>query len=77
MVDVVRRMKLLGINAVRLPFSFQDLYKAVPRDFHWQYCTNVDGPTFVQSVTNPGVPPPAGARPKSCLILKISQPVYL
>ena len=60
LVDVMRRMKLLGFNAIRMPFSFQDLYYATPRDFQWQYCTNVDGPTFLTSVTNPSVSPPAG-----------------
>ena len=59
-VDIMRRMKLLGFNAIRMPFSMQDLYHATPRDFHWQYCTNVDGPTFLKSVTNPHVAPPAG-----------------
>ena len=54
-------MKLLGFNAIRMPFSMQDLYYATPRDFQWQYCTNVDGPTFLKSVTNPNVAPPAGA----------------
>ena len=29
---VVYRMQLLGINAVRLPFSFKDLYKLSPRN---------------------------------------------
>lgn len=60
MVDVIRRMKLLGFNAIRLPFSMQDLFFATPRDFKWQYCTNVDSNTFLTSVTNPTVPPPAG-----------------
>ena len=59
-VDIMRRMKLLGFNAIRMPFSMQDLYHATPRDFQWQYCTNVDGPTFLQSVTNPHVSPPTG-----------------
>ena len=54
-------MKLLGFNAIRMPFSMQDLYYATPRDFQWQYCTNVDSPTFMKSVTNPNVAPPAGA----------------
>ena len=62
-VNVVRRMKLLGFNAIRLPFSMQDLFYANPRDFKWQYCTNVDSPTFLSSVTNPKVPPPMGAFP--------------
>ena len=53
-------MKLLGFNAIRMPFSMQDLYYATPRDFEWQYCTNVDDATFLASVTNPNVPPPAG-----------------
>lgn len=31
-VDVARRMKLLGFNGVRLPFSFIDLYTRTPVD---------------------------------------------
>lgn len=32
LVNVVRRMKLLGFNGVRLPFSFTDLYTRTPVD---------------------------------------------
>ncbi len=59
-VDIMRRMRLLGFNAIRMPFSMQDLYYATPRDFEWQYCTNVDDAAFLASITNPTVPPPAG-----------------
>src|SRR5687768_13330852 len=30
---VVYRMQLLGFNAIRLPFSFKDLYNLTPRDY--------------------------------------------
>lgn len=34
---VVWRLKLLGFNAVRLPFSFQDLHQLPPRDWSSQW----------------------------------------
>ena len=32
-MTVVRRIKLLGFNTVRLPFSMQNLFELPPRDF--------------------------------------------
>lgn len=34
---VVWRLQLLGFNAVRLPFSFQDLHQLAPRDWSGQW----------------------------------------
>ena len=65
-------MKLLGFNAIRMPFSMQDLYYATPRDFQWQYCTNVDDATFIASVTNPNVPPPKSALCSWTLLLTLT-----
>ncbi|MBA2727273.1 MAG: cellulase family glycosylhydrolase [Parachlamydiaceae bacterium] len=52
---VVYRMQLLGFNAVRLPFSFKDLYNLSPRN----YVTSCQIPSLTaiqNSVTNPSVP---------------------
>lgn len=59
-LNTVRRMKLLGFNAVRLPYSMADLINATARDFHWQYCPNIAQSDIITSVTPPtGVPPGA------------------
>ena len=34
LVTIMRRFRLLGFNAVRLPFSMKDLFTASPRDFN-------------------------------------------
>lgn len=49
---VVHRMKLLGFNAVRLPFSFKDLYQSSPRNYiaYSQLATVED---IQKSVTHP------------------------
>lgn len=56
---VVYRMQLLGFNAVRLPFSFKDLYNLNPRNLVFEYAI----PSISQiqaSVTNPSVSVPSG-----------------
>ncbi|WP_068470682.1 cellulase family glycosylhydrolase [Candidatus Protochlamydia phocaeensis] len=52
---VVYRMQLLGFNAVRLPFSFQDLFNLPPRNFT-QSCTFDSQSDIQASVTDPSVP---------------------
>ena len=37
-LNTARRMKLLGSNAVRLPYSMADLINATAGDFHWTNC---------------------------------------
>ena len=59
---VVRRQKLLGFNAVRLPFSFQD-FKLTPRSFVHEGCPLPTDLAIAQSVTKPGSPVP-GPAPK-------------
>jgi len=59
---VVRRQKLLGFNAVRLPFSFQD-FKLTPRNFVHQSCPLPTDLEMADSVTQPGFPVP-GPAPK-------------
>ena len=64
--NVVYRIKLLGFNAVRLPFSFRDLYEKSPKWLNTR-CTSVP-PDAVAAQTRPssvsasaaGTPPPPG-----------------
>jgi hypothetical protein len=56
---VVYRMELLGFNAIRLPFSFKDLYNLPPRNYA-QQCTVVTLSQIQASVTNPSVSVPSG-----------------
>ena len=58
---VVWRLRLLGFNAVRLPFSFQEFSKT-PRSFVWNWCAN-DTSKVVSCVVPPGTTLPAGAAP--------------
>ena len=60
-INIVRRMRLLGFNAVRMPFSITDLLSSNIRDFHWLACKNIAQADLIQSVTNPGVGVPPGA----------------
>ena len=62
LVNVVRRMKLLGFNAVRIPFSFKDLYKEKPLNFKIANCPTPTLSTMLAGITDPawadrGVPP--------------------
>ena len=50
---VVWRQKLLGFNAVRLPFSFKDFDKT-PRSFVHQSCSPPSAEVIGESVTPPG-----------------------
>lgn len=58
-INIVRRIKLLGFNAVRLPFSMRDLINATAADFHWgvNNCLNIAQNDIIQSVTNPAAAP--------------------
>jgi len=58
---VVRRQKLLGFNAVRLPFSFVDLANTSPRSFVSDYCSLPSDLDLAASVTPPGISPPGPA----------------
>jgi hypothetical protein len=67
--NVVYRIKLLGFNAVRLPFSFRDLYGGSPKWLNTR-CTGVP-PSVVAAQTKPpdapadAVPPPPATRSPS------------
>ncbi|DBB04409.1 TPA: hypothetical protein ACH3X1_012892 [Trebouxia sp. C0004] len=50
---IVYRIQLLGFNAVRLPFSFQNLYNAAPKS-QTQTCSAVTTEAILSSVTYPG-----------------------
>ena len=52
-IQVVRRQKLLGFNAVRLPFSFKD-FDLAPRSFVHQSCPLPSDEEVAASVTPPG-----------------------
>lgn len=58
---VVWRLRLLGFNSVRLPFSFQEFSKT-PRSFVWNWCAN-DTAKVISSVVPAGTTLPAGATP--------------
>ena len=60
-VNVVRRIKLLGFNGIRLPYSMADLINATSRDFHYTACQNIAQADIIRSVTNPNISVPAGA----------------
>ena len=60
-LNEVRRMKLLGFNAVRLPYSMADLVNLTATNFRYASCANIAQADIIQSVTNPGVTLPAGA----------------
>ena len=53
---VVARLKNLGFNAVRLPFSFKDLNTLVPRSFA-RSCTLPAPAQLAASITAPGAQP--------------------
>ena len=61
-VNVIRRIRLLGFTAVRLPFSMQNLVNDTARDFQWTACQNVAQSDIIASVTNPAIGVPKGAQ---------------
>jgi hypothetical protein len=58
---IVYRMQLLGFNAVRLPFSFKDLFTAAPKNYSAS-CTLATSSQIQASVTDPSVSVPQGAK---------------
>jgi len=53
MVNVVRRIKLMGFNAIRIPFSFKDLYKKTPLNFRRTNCPTTTLATMLSGLTDP------------------------
>ncbi|EIE25045.1 hypothetical protein COCSUDRAFT_46570 [Coccomyxa subellipsoidea C-169] len=60
--SVAWRIKLMGFNTIRIPFSFQVLFNMVPRSYT-AACTPTTADTVKQSVIPPGVTTPAGVNP--------------
>ena len=60
-VNIIRRIRLLGFTAIRLPFSMQNLINATARDFQWTNCPNIAASDIINSVTNPSVTIPGSA----------------
>lgn len=56
--SIVHRQKLLGFNAVRLPFSFKDLVELKPKSFV-RACNIPTARDVAASVVRPGTPIPA------------------
>ena len=52
---VVYRLKLLGFNAVRLPFSFENLFGGVPPKSFTQSCNTLTQSAIVTATTDPSV----------------------
>jgi hypothetical protein len=63
---VVWRMKLLGINAVRLPFSFLEFSKT-PQSIVWPSCGGIDPNRVRSNVIPPGMNVPSSAVPPPLL----------
>lgn len=58
---VVYRLQLLGFNAVRLPFSFTNLYNLAPKNYEVNPCT-IASQSEIQSIdTDPSATVPSGA----------------
>lgn len=55
----VQRIKALGFNAVRLPFSFKDLAKS-PNNFSHSNCPTATNAQLLANLTNPSVTPANG-----------------
>ena len=62
LVVVMRRFRLLGFNAVRLPFSMKDLFTGTPRNFK-SSCTWTSDAELQAATTEPGITVPREAPP--------------
>jgi hypothetical protein len=56
-VTIVRRYRLLGFNAIRVPFSMTSLFKTAPRNFYGACQTTPDA-TLLAATTRPGISTP-------------------
>ena len=52
-MNVVRRMKLMGFNAIRIPFSFKDLYNEKPLNFRVSNCPAPSLEDMLNGITDP------------------------
>lgn len=62
-VTIARRIRLLGFNAIRLPFSMADLFTTQPRNFNGT-CNTTPDTTLLAATTPPNVTTPGA--PSSC-----------
>ncbi|BDA41280.1 probable major extracellular endoglucanase at C-terminar half [Coccomyxa sp. Obi] len=60
--SIAWRIKLLGFNTIRLPFSFQVLFNMAPQSYT-AACSATTVDAVKQSVTPPGITTPAGLNP--------------
>ena len=49
-------MKLLGFNAIRMPFSMKDLFTAPPKNFTWAQCANTNRAAMLANTQDPSKP---------------------
>ncbi len=56
LTDVLKRMKLLGFNAIRMPFSMQNLFGLPPKNFTWAQCTNTYRAALLANTQDPSKP---------------------
>lgn len=56
-ITITRRYRLLGFNAIRVPFSFVSLFKTAPRNFYGTCQTTPDA-TLLKATTRPGISTP-------------------
>ncbi len=55
-------MKLLGFNAVRMPYSMQNLFGLAPKNFTWAQCTNTNKAALLANTQDPSKPAGNGKR---------------
>ncbi len=46
-------MKLLGFNAIRMPFSMQNLFGLPPKNFTWAQCSNTNRAALLANTQDP------------------------
>ena len=60
---IVSRFQLLGFNAVRLPFSFGNLYGSTQPQSYTQSCSTDTQSTILKATTDPSAPPSTNTPP--------------
>lgn len=71
MVTIIRRFRLLGFNAIRVPFSMTSLFKTPPRNFYGACQTTPDA-TLLAATTRPGI-----STPCECFTLPVAKQHHL
>jgi hypothetical protein len=65
-VTIIRRYRLLGFNAIRVPFSMTSLFKTAPRNFYGA-CQATSDASLRAATTRPGISTP-GEACSTCLL---------